>query len=113
MSTDFSSLDKLMELGMSMALARQMMDTMNYTMEHTRVAGVNATPAQQMPSAAQETWYAAINGHQAGPLSYSELKALVNNGSLTANTLLWCPGMTAWKRALDLPVINKLLLLRN
>lgn len=112
--TDFSSLDRLMELGMSMGLAQQMVNTMNHTMNSMQIAGVNAGTTgyalnQQAPS---DQWYAAIDNHLAGPLSDKELHKFIERNLLVADTLLWCPGMKAWQRAQDIPEINKLLLLK-
>lgn len=114
MSTDFSSIDRLVEFGLGVGLAQQMVNTMNHTMNSMQVAGVNAGTTGQKPGipAADSAWYAAIDGRTAGPLTETELKSLVNRDVITESTLLWCPGMTAWKFGKDIPLINKLLLLK-
>lgn len=113
--TDFSSIDRLMEIGMSMGLAQQMVNTMNQTMNTMQVAGVNAgttgiTPRVAAPAINQ--WYAAIDGHLAGPLSERDIHRLIERDLLVGATLLWCPGMTSWKKAEDISEINKELLLK-
>ncbi|MDE6296993.1 MAG: GYF domain-containing protein [Muribaculaceae bacterium] len=113
--TDFSSIDRLMEIGMSMGLAQQMVNTMNQTMNNMQIAGVNAgttgkTPPVIPPSTNQ--WYAAIDGHLAGPLSERDIHRLIERDLLVGSTLLWCNGMKAWKKAEDIPEINKELLLK-
>lgn len=113
--TDFSSIDRLLEIGMSMGLAQQMVSTMNRTMNTMQIAGVNAgTTGQTPPIPVPETnrWYAVIDGHLAGPLSYNEIHKLIERDLLVADTLLWCPGMSSWEKAEDLPEINKELLLK-
>lgn len=113
MSTDFSSIDRLVEFGLGISLAQQMVSTMNHTLNSALVAGVNGgtTGQQSMASACINKWYAAIDGKQAGPLSDSELRQLVSRHLITEQTLMWCPGMPAWKFAADIPPVNKLLLL--
>lgn len=113
--TDFSSIDRLMEIGMSMGLAQQMVNTMNQTMNSMQVAGVNAGSTGRLspvdePAACQ--WFAAIGGHLAGPLSDNEIHGLIEKDLLVSDTLLWCPGMKAWQMAQDIPEINKRLLLK-
>ncbi|MDE5840900.1 MAG: DUF4339 domain-containing protein, partial [Muribaculaceae bacterium] len=88
--------------------------TMNHTINSMQIAGVNAgttgqTMHQQTPSV---QWYAAIDNHFAGPLSEKDLHKFIERNLLVADTLLWCPGMKAWQRAEDIPVINKELLLK-
>lgn len=114
MSTDFSSIDRLVEFGMGLGLAQQMVNTMNNVMNSTMVAGVNAGTTGQRQlncTGGQTQWYAAVDGRQAGPLSENELKDLISRNLIKADSLMWCPGMTAWKFASDIPQINKLFLL--
>lgn len=112
--TDFSSLDRLMEMGMSLGLAQQMVNTMNHTINSMHIAGVNAgTTGQTLHQQASSVqWYAAIDNHLAGPLSEKDLHKFIEKNLLVADTLLWCPGMKTWQRAQDIPVINKELLLK-
>jgi uncharacterized RDD family membrane protein YckC len=42
-------------------------------------------------------WFYAENGQQRGPVSDSDLAALVENGSLKGETLLWHEGMPDWQ----------------
>jgi hypothetical protein len=44
----------------------------------------------------QPNWYYARNGHQAGPVSESEIPSLINSGVVVASTLVWHEGMTDW-----------------
>lgn len=61
----------------------------------------------------KEVFYAFIDGRQAGPMSESELKILVKNGSISSSTLVWMPQLEQWTRAQDVPIVNKLLLLAH
>jgi uncharacterized RDD family membrane protein YckC len=42
-------------------------------------------------------WYYAINGQRQGPVSPAELEQLVRNGTIQADTLVWCQGMPDWQ----------------
>ena len=56
-------------------------------------------------------FYVVVDGKQAGPLNKSELARLVKNGIVTAETLVWIPGIAQWIPAQYIPDVNKLLLL--
>lgn len=115
MSTDFSSIDRLIEFGIGMSLAQQMVNTLNYTMNNMQVAGVNAgTTGQSGCASAPLTntqWYTVVDNRQAGPLNTAEMTKLIANGSITDNTLVWHPGMSGWQMACNVPEINKIILL--
>lgn len=117
MSTDFSTIDRLVEFGMGLGLAQQMVNTMNQTMNSMKVAGVNAgTTGQQNDIGSRPTdsqWYAAIDGRQAGPLSEHDLETLVSRGLIDDTTLVWHPGMNGWQLACNVPLLNKLMLLKG
>ncbi|MBD5214570.1 MAG: DUF4339 domain-containing protein [Bacteroidales bacterium] len=117
MSTDFSSIDRLVEFGMGLAVAKQMISTMNTVMNNTQVAGVNAGTTGQTGAVSapytSEKWYVAIDNRQAGPLTPAEVEHLVANGTIHDNTLIWRAGMTGWQMACNIPEINKLFLLNK
>ncbi len=118
MSTDFSSIDKLMEFGLGISLAQQMVNTMNHAMNNVVVPGVNAGTTGQVyvnqtavPPKSELRWYSVIDNLQVGPLSDAEVKILVQRGRITENTLVWREGMTAWQLAQNVPEINKMIIL--
>ncbi|MBQ3604688.1 MAG: DUF4339 domain-containing protein [Muribaculaceae bacterium] len=110
MENDFNSIDRLVEFGMSIAVAQQMVNTMNYAMNNMAAPGVGTTATTQLQ---QQGFYAAIDGEQAGPLSEQELNILVQNGKLTPDTLVWRRGMDGWTFARKVSEICKLFLLNN
>ncbi|MBO5216901.1 MAG: DUF4339 domain-containing protein [Alistipes sp.] len=105
MENDFSSLERLMEFGMSMAVAQQMIATMNHSIGSMTVPGVN------QPFCEQVEYYAVIDGKQAGPFTEENLQQLAQKGTLASDTLMWHRGLSGWRRACDIPVANKWLLL--
>jgi hypothetical protein len=107
MKNDFSSLESLMEFGMSLAVAQQMMATMNHSINNMTVPGAGLSLAQSIE------YYAVIDGAQAGPLTEENLQQLARAGKLTRDTLMWHRGLSAWRRAEEIPVANKWLLLSD
>ena len=115
MSTDFSSIDRLVEFGMGLSLAQQMINTMNQCMNNMQVAGVNTGTTGQthsvvMPETGSK-WYAVVNDRQVGPLSEQEVNRLIGSNNVDDNTLMWRVGMNGWQMACNIPEINKLFLL--
>lgn len=121
MSTDFSSLDKLVEFGLSVGIANQMMNTMNSVIANTAMPGVGINPgiakgpisANRQSLESTESYYIVRDERMAGPFTQAELSRLVNNVVVTENTLCWRPGLNAWKFAKDISDVNKLLLLHG
>ena len=48
MDNNFNSIDRLVEFGMGMAVAQQMVNTMNYAMSNMKVPGVGTTATPNM-----------------------------------------------------------------
>lgn len=107
MNNDFSSIERLMEFGMSLAVAQQMIATMNHAMGNMNVPGAGA------PIAQQREYFVVVDGAQAGPLSEAELHQLIDSGRIQEDTLVWHRGLTTWKRISDVPEALKLVLLSN
>lgn len=114
MPTDFSSIDRLVEFGMGLTLAQQMVNTMNHTMDSMKVPGVSTSTTGRLDNEHPGTqWYVVVEQRQAGPLSDAEMEKLVSDGLILDNTLIWKPGMTAWKQARDIAEINRIFLLNR
>lgn len=119
MATDFSSLDKLMEFGMGMGIATQMMNTMNNTLSRTAYAGTGINPGLSTQpkvadnAAEKKTFYIVHGEHVAGPMDEHEMTDLVKKGIVKDKTFCWSPGMESWNFAQDIPEINKILLLHS
>lgn len=107
MNNDFSSIDRLLEFGMSLAVAQQMVATMNHAIGNMAVPGAGA-PIQH-----KVEYFAVIDGAQAGPLTEEQFHDLVERGSITAESLIWHRGLTAWKQVKDVPEAHKWILLSN
>lgn len=120
MATDFSSLDKLVEFGMGVSIATQMMNTMNHVIAQTAYPATGYNPgvikkddAPAVPEDAQKKYYIVSDERVAGPMSATDVVALVKKGVVTEKTFCWFPGLNAWKLAGDIPEVHKLILLNS
>ncbi|HEY0038792.1 MAG TPA: RDD family protein [Longimicrobium sp.] len=50
-------------------------------------------------------WYYALQGERVGPRSLDDVRALVANGVLDADALVWTPGMREWSRVGDVSIL--------
>ena len=104
---NFYSIDRLVEFGMGMAMAQQMVRVMNETMQTMYVPGSpNNIPVPQV-----FTIYVGIEGKPIGPLSESEFTKMVSEKKVTCSTLVWMPGMTGWKPVEQVPAALRVIAL--
>ena len=103
----FYSIDRLIEFGMGLAVAQQMVKTMNDAMMNMRIPG----SMNSMQPVEQQFYYAIIEGKQTGPFSEQELSRLISEKKIAKETYIWKPGMPNWNIAEKLPEILKLVAL--
>ena len=103
----FFSIDRLVEFGLGMAMAQQMVNVMNQSMRGMYVPG----SIQSMPQATSQIYYVAIECRQVGPLSDSELMQLITQRKVSKDTLTWMPGMQTWQPIEQVPAVLKLIAL--
>jgi GYF domain 2 len=48
-------------------------------------------------------WFYAANGQQQGPFGDAQLRDLIANGTVRADTLVWTDGMAGWQKAAEVP----------
>ena len=103
----FFSINRLVEFGMGMAVAQQMVKTMNIAIADMQVPGA----MNPMQKAQPQFYYAMIDGNQAGPFSEQELSRLIAEKKVVKETYIWKPGLPKWEIAEKLPEILKLVAL--
>ena len=108
MEDSFFSTDKLVEFGMSMAIANQMANSMNQAMNMTQIPGAG-TPQQR--NSTETVYYAVIDNQSRGPYSISELSRLINEKKIVKETYVWKPGMQNWELAENVDEILRLVAL--
>lgn len=104
---NFFSINRLVDFGMSMAVAQQMVKTMNSAITNMHVPGT----MNPMQTVSPQFYYVIIEGNQAGPFSEQELSRLIAEKKITKETNIWKPGLPKWVIAEKLPEILKLVAL--
>ena len=103
----FFSIDRLIEFGMGMAIAQQMVESMNNAFQNMSTPGVDAMN-QSKAALNDQFYYAMIKDKQVGPLSSKDLCDLINKKEIVSETYLWNPSFTGWKMADQIPEIVRL-----
>lgn len=101
----FFSIDRLVEFGLGMSMAQQMVQVMNQTMKQMYVPG----SIQSMPATQTLSIYVAPEGISVGPLTEAEFVHLVTENKVSKDTLAWMPGMSAWQPIEQIPAILKII----
>ena len=107
-NNSFFSIDKLVEFGMGMAIAQQMVQTMNKSMVDMHIPGA-MNPMSN--TSKKDFFYAVIDDLQAGPFSDQEVTRLITEKKISKETYIWMPGMDHWKIAEKVPELLKLVAL--
>jgi hypothetical protein len=107
----FYSMDRLVEFGLGMGIAQQMVQTMNQTMANMRIPGAGNPLNGGLPRPPERVYYAVLEGKQAGPFSETELARLINDRKAGKETYVWSPGMREWKTVESVPEVLRLVAL--
>ncbi len=106
-NNSFFSIDRLIEFGLGIGIAQQMVGMMNQSMQQVYVPG----SIQSMPQAVSQIYYVAIDGKQIGPLNDGDIVKLISQKNISKDTLAWVPGMPDWKPIEQIPAILKIIAL--
>jgi membrane protease subunit (stomatin/prohibitin family) len=90
-----------LEMGMGFAMANQMSQMFNQNSQNTQNSNQNPPP---VPGVAQ--YFVAVNGQQQGPYGLQALQQMIQNSSVTRETLIWKQGMSAWTKANEVAEVN-------
>jgi len=102
----FFSIDRLVEFGLGINVASQMIKMMNESLQQMYVPGAENPMRQQ-----NSVYYAILDEHQVGPFSESELARMAAENKISASTYIWKPGMISWKLASDVPEVLRIVAL--
>jgi hypothetical protein len=95
---------------MGVAIAQQMVQTMNESMANMRIPGAgNAMNTRPPPN---PVFFVILDGKQAGPFSEAELIRLIAEKKVVKETYIWMPGMGDWQIAENVPAVLRLAALR-
>lgn len=72
------------------------------------MSGINqqTTPGTIPPPIPTVAYHVAVNGQATGPFDISVLAQMATTGQLTANSLVWKPGMAQWEKAGTIDELN-------
>jgi hypothetical protein len=87
-----------LEMGMGFAMAQQMGQMFNQQQQNTQQS------PPPLPGVAQ--FFVAVNGQQQGPYAQQVLQQMIQQGSVTRDTLIWKQGMPSWVKAGDVAEVN-------
>lgn len=85
-----------MGMGMGFVLAQQMGGMMAPQMGSAQSAPLASTPMAPPPMPVATQYFYAVNGQQAGPVTFEQLSALFANRTVNRDTLVWKQGMSGW-----------------
>ncbi len=91
-----------MGAGLGFAMAGQIGQAMN------QPPAPPTTSAGPPPIPRGPSYFAAVDGKQAGPFDTDELKRQIEAGSVTRETLVWSEGMAEWTAAGEVDAVAKL-----
>lgn len=100
-------IDRLVDFGLGLGIARQMVGVMNQYMRTMDIPG----SIQQMQRPVAPIYYVAIDGLPIGPLNDGEMANLISQKKITKDTLSWMPGMLGWQPIEKVPAILKIVAL--
>ena len=103
----FFSVDRLVEFGLGVSIASQMVKMMNDSIQQMYVPGTD----NSMVQINNDIYYVIVDGNQVGPLSQIELSQMATNKKIDSSTYVWKPGMTGWKMASEVPEVLKIVAL--
>ena len=107
-NNSFFSTDRLVEFGLGMAMAQQMVNAMNQSMQGMYIPG----SIQSMPAPKKLTnIYVELDGRAAGPYDEDQFASLIANGRVNKDTLSWLPGIPAWKPVEKMPELLRVVAL--
>jgi len=86
-------------LGAGVVMGNQMAGALQPKPAAPYAAEVPAAPMAPPPLPATVSFFAAINGAQAGPFDLTALAGRVRDGSISRATLVWKQGMASWTAA--------------
>lgn len=104
---NFLSIDRLVEFGLGVSVAQQMVASMNRAMTHSHMPGLQTPLVQTAP----HVYHAVLDGNVAGPFNEGELMRLITDRRLTIGSKVWRPGLADWRPVQDVPDVLRLVAL--
>ena len=100
-----SAMGDAMQMGMGIAMAGQMSETMKGSMGAGGAPPAGAVPP---PLPGQAMYHVEMDGQPGGPYSVAQIQQGVATGQVTRSTLVWTNGMSGWQTAESVPALAAL-----
>lgn len=91
-----------MGMGMGFVLAQQMGGMMSPTAGTAAAPQTQSAPVAPPPLPQAVQYFYALNGAQAGPVPFEQLRALFAGRTVNKETLIWRAGLDGWKALKDI-----------
>ncbi|KAB2970618.1 MAG: DUF4339 domain-containing protein [Zoogloea sp.] len=104
---NFLSIDRLVEFGLGVSVAQQMVNSMNHMIQNTIMPGLQTPFLSNGPT----SFHVILDGKPAGPFSESELSRLITEGKVRKESHVWYPGMAQWDLVERVPAVLRLVAL--
>ncbi len=113
MNTDnFFSVERLVEFGMGMGIAQQMVKSMNAALQEPYLPSAQVAHLSGLQQPVRTVaFFVVLDGRQAGPFSETEISRLVAEGRITKSTYVWTTGMLQWELAENVPEFLRIITL--
>lgn len=102
----FFSMNRLIEFGLGVSVAGQMIRMMNESLQQMYVPGAG-NPLVQQPA----MYYAVLEDKQCGPFSENEVAQLITQKQISVGTYMWKPGMPSWRMVSEMPDVLRIVAL--
>ncbi len=97
-----------MGMGMGMAMAQNMGQAAAAGQQSPQQAPQAAAPPPPPPPPQATVWHVAENGQTKGPFDANALSQMIPQGAFDRDTLVWSPGQDGWKKAGEVPELQRL-----
>lgn len=104
------SASSAMDMGLGFAMANKMADSLNTPppTETSQAASAGSAPPP-LSTPTETSWHVAIDDKPTGPHDITTIRSLIQQGKITAESLVWKEGMTDWEAAQKVDSIKKLI----
>ncbi|VXC56656.1 DUF4339 domain-containing protein [Massilia sp. 9I] len=106
-SVNFDAVDRLVEFGLSAAVAQRMVASMNGALDAMNLPGRQLGAVDTAP----QGFWIVYEGKPAGPFQEAQLIQLIAGGKLTKASYVWKPGMAQWATVENSPEVLRLIVL--
>lgn len=105
MNNNVYSIDKLIEFGMTSAVAKQMVDSMSTIVKNSN----SIIDMTQLHSQNQNVYFLVVDNKPSGVYFLSDIIKMINEKKISNNTLAWKKGMLKWEKIEKFPEIIELI----